>query len=307
MLASTASADSLLAAHVGEVAALTTAMFWMASALAFEGAGKRIGSLSLNVIRLAMALLLLAPLAWVLSGSAVPLATPEQWGWLAASSLTGLIIGDYLLFRAYIELGPRLSSLVMASTPVWTTSIGALALREIPTTTDVLGILLAVAGITWAIAERQPASSTVTPPSARGVLFALGGALGQASGLVLSKIGMGAMHPVSATQIRVFAGLVGFLLVSVFVGWLPKLREAIRDSTAVRLAWFGSVFGPVLGITLSLVAVQSTPNVGVAAALMGTTPLWMLLAVRIRGELVGVGGILGALVTVAGATLLLVF
>jgi drug/metabolite transporter (DMT)-like permease len=302
-----ASAASLLAAHVGEAAALTTAVFWMASALAFEGAGKRIGSLSLNVIRLAMALLFLAPLAWALTGSMLPVASAEQWTWLALSSVAGLLVGDYLLFRAYIELGPRLSSLVMASTPVWTALIGALALSEIPSKFDVLGIVLAVSGIAWAIAERQPAASTLTPPTARGVSYALGGAFGQASGLVLSKIGMGTMHPVAATQIRVFAGLVGFLLVCVLVGWLPHLREALRDKTAIRLAWFGAVFGPVLGITLSLVAVQSTSNVGVAAALMGTTPLWMLLAVRLRGEHVGVGGVLGALVTVAGATLLLAF
>jgi len=306
VLASPAAVDWLFTTHVGEAAALTTAVFWMSSALAFEGAGKRIGSLSLNVIRLAMALVVLAPLAWALTGRALPVASADQWTWLAASSLTGLLVGDYCLFRAYVELGPRLSSLVMASTPVWTTLIGALALAEIPTTTDVLGIALAVAGIGWAIAERQPASSTATFVTTRGVLLALGGALGQASGLVLTKIGMGEMHPLAATQIRVFAGLVGFLVVSTCVGWLPKLRDALFDKTAIRLAWIGSVLGPVLGITLSLVAVQSTPHVGVAAALMGTTPLWMLLAVRLRGERVGIGGVFGALVTVLGATLLLV-
>ena len=90
MLASPAAVDWLFTTHVGEAAALTTAVFWMSSALAFEGAGKRIGSLSLNVIRLAMALVVLAPLAWALTGHTLPVASADQWTWLAASSRSSL-------------------------------------------------------------------------------------------------------------------------------------------------------------------------------------------------------------------------
>jgi len=38
--------------HLGEFAALLTAMFWTVTALAFEAASRRIGSMAVNLLRL---------------------------------------------------------------------------------------------------------------------------------------------------------------------------------------------------------------------------------------------------------------
>ena len=38
--------------YIGEIAALLTALCWTVTAMAFESAGKRVGALSLNLIRL---------------------------------------------------------------------------------------------------------------------------------------------------------------------------------------------------------------------------------------------------------------
>ena len=57
---------------MGEIAALGTAVCWMVSALSFETAGKRIGSLSLNMIRLVMAFGLLGLYALVVRGEFFP-------------------------------------------------------------------------------------------------------------------------------------------------------------------------------------------------------------------------------------------
>lgn len=293
----------MFSTYAGELAGLATAGCWMVSALAFESAGRRVGSLSLNVIRLVMGFALLTLYVAYTRGSALPLdASGFTWGWLTVSGLIGFVIGDYCLFRAFVEIGPRLSSLLMTSTPVWAAIIGLLVLGEHMTMLQLGAMSLVVAGIAWAVSERHPQDARPRP-SARGVGFALLGSVGQAGGLILSKLGMGEYDPFAATQIRVLAGILGFFVVCTAAGWWPKVFAALRDRGAMIATVVGAVFGPFLGVSLSLISVQRATNAGVAATLMSVTPVLLIPAVMIRGEKVGLAGILGTLLAVAGSAL----
>ena len=290
---------------MAEFAALGTAGCWAVSALAFQAAGARIGSLSLNVVRLSIALVLLA--VWGMVSGRGPWPTEfglHAWAWLSASAVFGFVLGDYFLFRAFIELGPRLSSVVMASAPMWAGLIGWLVLGETLTGREVFAVAITLCGIAWAVGSRRggPRARGGAKPW-NGVGYAFAGAFGQASGLVLSKIGMGAHDPFAATQVRVFAGLVGFAIVCSVLGWWPRVSTAVRDRRAMVPASIGSVFGPFLGVSLSLLAVQHSPT-GVAATLMATTPIVLIPISIWRGEPVGTGGVLGAVLAVTGVALL---
>ena len=292
--------------YVGELAGLATAACWMVSALAFESAGKRVGSLSLNVVRLVLGLVLLTIFAAFTRPMALPMdATPHAWGWLTVSGLIGFVLGDYCLFRAFVEIGPRLSSLLMTSTPIWAALIGLLVLGETMEARELGAMSLVVAGIAWAVSDRHPADDSPRP-GARGIGFALLGSLGQAGGLVLSKLGMGDYDPFAATQIRVFAGIVGFAVVCTAAGWWPRVLAALKDRQAMRATAVGAVFGPFLGVSLSLISVQRAVNAGVAATLMSVTPILLVPAVMIRGEKVGWPGILGTILAVVGSALFFV-
>lgn len=312
--------------RAGEIAALGTAVCWVVTALSFESAGKRIGSLSLNLIRLCMALVPLAVWGLVSRGHALPVDIEAgAWGWLGLSALVGFLIGDLCLFRAFVLIGPRLSTLMMASVPVWTALFGFVFLDELLGGRELLGIGLTVGGIGWAVSQRQPntpapggsaepAQTPAPPPPGaaslrwrftnNGVALALVGALGQAGGLVLSKYGMGDHDPFAATQIRVMTAIVGFAVVITLAGWWPRVRAAVRDRAAMGPTAIGAVFGPFLGVGLSLLAVQLAPT-GVAASLMATTPILMLPITWIRGERFGWAGALGAMVAVGGVAVLL--
>jgi drug/metabolite transporter (DMT)-like permease len=78
----------------------------------------------------------------------------------------------------------------------------------------------------------------------------------------------------------------------------------VRDREAMAPTAIGAIAGPFLGVGLSLLAVQLAPT-GVAASLMATTPILMLPVARMRGESIGVAGLLGAVLAVAGVALLL--
>lgn len=293
----------------GQWAALGAAGCWAFSALAFDVAARRLGALILNPIRLALAFGFLSLLAWGLRGVPFPVdATPRTWAWLAVSGLVGFVFGDFCLFRAFLMIGPRLSMLMMSLAPPLTAVIGWLLLGEVLTRRDLVGMALTVTGIAWAVMDQKPVRGENGPPARHtpilGVFFGFCGALGQAGGLVLSKLGMGDYDAVAATQVRVLAGLAGYGVLFLLFHWWRRMRPALRDGRALSFAAVGAFFGPCVGVSLSLYAVHRTVA-GVAASLMALTPILLIpLVVLLRRERVGFGGVAGAAVAVAGVAVL---
>jgi drug/metabolite transporter (DMT)-like permease len=293
--------------YTGQLAALGAAGLWAFTALSIEGAARRIGSLTVNLVRLVFAFVFLSVVGLVFRGHPLPTdATPHNWAWLTVSGLVGFTFGDLCLYRAYVVLGPRLSSLMMALVPPMTALIGWLALGETLTTRDLLGMTLTVVGIGWAILDRSRRAGTVVQHhvTPAGVALGFGGALGQAAGLILSKIGMTGYNAFASTQVRVIAGFIGYSLLFFVLKWWPNVRTGIKDRKALGFAALGAFFGPFLAVSLSLIAIRETVS-GVAASIMALTPVLIIpLVIVLRGEKVGIGGVAGALVAVTGVALL---
>lgn len=259
----------------------------------------------MNLIRLFIALPLLGLWTFVSSGSFYPAeATSEAWAWLSLSGLIGFVIGDMCLFRAFVVLGPRLSSLIMATAPLMTAIIGFGVLGETLGVSALLGMGLTIGGVCWALADRKASQSADRKRLVLGVMLALGGALGQAGGLVISKYGMGDYDAFASTQIRVIASCAAWVLVFAVTNRWSALRLALRNATAMRFTAIGALFGPVLGVGLSLYAVQHA-NTGVAASIMSITPILLIpITVFFFRERVGWGSVLGTCVAVAGVVVL---
>lgn len=292
--------------HVGELAALGTAVCWGTSALAFEAAGGRIGSMVVNFLRLIVGLGFLTAYATVVRGLPLPTdASVHAWSWLALSGIVGFTFGDLCLFRAFVVIGPRLSTLMMSLAPPMTAVIAWAFLGETLDPTDVVGMTLTVGGIAWAIVDRSGDDrDRHTARPVHGVVLGFLGALGQAGGLVLSKHGMGDYDAFAATQIRVVAGIAGFVVLFSALRWWPRVARGLHDRRALAQTSLGAIFGPFLGVALSLVAVQHT-QAGIAASIMATTPILIIPAVVLMGrERVGIGGVAGAITAVVGVAIL---
>jgi drug/metabolite transporter (DMT)-like permease len=300
----------LMSIPFGELAAFGTALCWTSSALAFSAAARRIGSLSLNLVRLVLAFAYLTVYCGLVRGMALPLdATREAWGWLFASGLVGFVFGDLCLFRAFVLIGPRLSMLVSALAPPITALFGWIALGERMSPMGLAGMAVTLAGVSWVVLERgapgEPSSASRDRGEfIKGVILAFGGALGQAVGLVLSKVGMKSYHPFAATQIRILAGILGFSVIFTAVGWWKKTAAGLSDRRALLLVAVGAAAGPFLGVSLSLVSIQHTET-GVAATIMSTVPVLIIPAVIVlRLERPSARSALGAAVAVCGVALL---
>jgi drug/metabolite transporter (DMT)-like permease len=286
--------------YLGEIAALVVAICWTLSALFFEKAGRRIGSLSVNIIRLVWAFLLLGVTLLFTKHTFFPLdATAYQWFWLGLSGIVGLFLGDLFLFKSYLLIGSRTATLIMSTVPVITAAVGWFFLEEILSLKSILAIIISITGIVIAIADKR---LRINVP-AKGLLYAFGGALGQAFGLILSKKGIGDYDPISATQIRILFGLVSFIIMITLLRRWPKVKEAFRDKSGIRAVSIGSFFGPFLGITLSLYAIQHTQT-GIASTFMALVPVFIIIPSAIMfKEKITAHHVIGAIVSIIGVSL----
>jgi drug/metabolite transporter (DMT)-like permease len=296
----------LTPAHLGELFALITAVCWTFTALSFESAGKRVGSLAVNLIRLCLGLGIMVLFNWARRGLPLPLdATPHAWLWLILSGLVGFSFGDLLLFEAFVRLGARTSMLIMSSVPPLTALLGWIFLGEILSALSLLGMAVTLLGIALVVLERpsKEAFFTTTKPLL-GLLCAAGGALGQAGGLILSKYGMGSYDAFSATQIRQIAGIAGFVVLFFFLRVWPQVFQALRNGKAMAATSTGAFFGPFLGVSFSLLAIQNAKT-GIASTIMALTPVLIIApAVLVFKEKITAKEILGALVALAGVAIL---
>lgn len=294
--------------YFGEIAGILTAVFWTVTSLAFESAGKKVGSLAVNWIRLVMAFFFIGIYSWIARGFFFPTdATLYQWKWLALSGLVGFVIGDLFLFQAFVVVGARISMLMMALAPPFTAVISWLMLDEVLSAQNLLGMFITLTGIVLVILKREKVNQNgqtvkrlTSGYSVQGILLALGGALGQAAGLVLSKKGMGSYDAFSSSQIRVLTGITGFTLLFFFMKRWPRVWSALRNKPAMHRITLGAFFGPFLGVSFSLLAVQHT-KAGIAATLMAISPVLIIPpAVVLFHEKVNWKEILGAVITVCG-------
>ncbi len=290
----------LFQSHVGELASLLTAICWTLSAIFFEKAGRRVGSMSVNILRLFLGILFLGITTLFTRGMFFPKdATLYNWVWLGISGIIGFFLGDLFLFKSYTIIGSRTSQLVMSLAPMITAAIGWFFLDEILSMKSILGILVSVSGIMLAVAGK---GLRLNVPL-HGFLYALGGAAGQAMGLILSKKGMGDYDAVAATQIRAIFGFFSFVLLITFLNRWRRVFRTVNDGTSMKAITVGTVFGPFIGVSLSLYAVQHTET-GIASTLMALVPIFIIVPTAFMfKEKITARQVIGAVISIAGASI----
>lgn len=294
--------------YYGEIAALLTAVFWTITALAFEVATKRVGTYSVNIIRLVFAFVFLGILTQITRGHFLPVdAAAHAWLWLSISGVIGFVLGDLFLFASYPIISSRVAMLIMTLVPPITAIFGWILLGEIMTMKHILGMFLVVGGILMTIWSRTNGEKKMKLNyPIKGLFFAFLGALGQAGGLILSKYGMGEYDAFASTQIRIITGIAGFvILITVFRKWGNVFRT-FGDKKAMQGISIGSFFGPFLGVSFSLIAVQHAVA-GAASTLMSIVPILIIIpAYFIFQQKITMREILGTIVSFGGVILFFV-
>lgn len=299
---------------IGELISIGVAFSWTATALLSEFGSKRLGNLTLNVLRMSLSLVFSLVLFLVVTGNPLPAgASSEACGWMLLSGLVGYVIGDFCLFQCYIIIGSRFGQLFMTLAPLAAALMAWVTLGQQLTSLSLMAMLITLSGIAISILGRSEHHRLALSLPLSGVLYAIGAALCQGVGLVLSKIGMNHFEPVagmpdwlvpfSANFYRCIAGFVGFMVLLLMRKGLKPLSEALHDRKGLTVATATTIFGPFVGVGFSLMAVQYTAA-GIASTLMAMTPIIILLPSHwLFGERITWRAVLGAVISVVGVSL----
>lgn len=299
-------------AAVGELAGLAAALAWAVGSTLFSRIGRAASPLSMNLGKCLSAGLLLGVTLVAMRGLAISAPAPAL-GWLVASAVAGLTIGDTAYFNALVRLGVPRAILLLSTAPVFA-AIGARIFLDEPLgARSALGIAVTLAGIALTVTSSTADASTGHESSAAhrartalGLGFGVLAGLGQAAGSLLSKQAMTAgLDPLFVSSGRLLVGGVTLLLAAAIRGRLPSVARDLGENRAwLRIAGAGLV-GSYAGIWLSQIALAKTPSTGVASTLLATSPVFALPIAHLLGdERIRPRGAFGAFVTVGGVALL---
>jgi drug/metabolite transporter (DMT)-like permease len=241
----------------------------------------------LNRARLLVATLVTALLAMMVGGFGVTELVlrpePQQWMWLGLSGIIGLTIGDYCGFSGLRILGAQRHSIVSTTAPLAAAICAYLVLGEQLTLSVVAGIGLCIAGLYIALASRSEHTHVSNEGFGTfwsGVVLALAGAVCQGAGLICVKLSASTSHAISpfhATSIRMVVGFFGtYVLDRVLRLEHVPLRATLGNTTGFRSMMMGALFGPIIGVSASIAAVELIP-VSLAQTIFSLVPIGIIL------------------------------
>lgn len=305
--------------YLGEMISLVVAVSWTATAIFADKASHKIGASSVNVVRMLLSIVLLGFLLWMMIGKPYPMyADVSTWFWLCLSAIVGYVFGDFCLFNAYTVIGARLGQLFMTLAPPFAALAGWLFLKESLSWKSSFAMAVTLSGIAMSILGRGEGHHVKFNIPLKGVLLGTGAGLGQGVGLVLSKLGvqhyaacvppdapaaMSMALPFASTMIRSIVGGIGFLLVMALAGNLGQLKAATHRPDGLAYTGLTTFFGPVTGVSLSLMAVQYA-DAGIASTLMALTPVLIILPYALMyKQKIALKEVAGACTSMAGVAL----
>ncbi len=299
----------------GELIALITVLCWTFSVQFFEAASREVGSIPVNIIRIFTALILFSLFLYCRDGFPLPLSFPPRaWLYLSLSGIVGFFIGDIFLFKALVDMGPRVAMLILSLAAPTAAVFGWMFLGENYLLHQWIGMFVTLSGVCTVILERRqhsfPAQKLkVRRISYKGVGYGFIAMFCQAGGLLLSKAGMytesGYLDAFSATEIRAIAAFFCFIVFFTVTGKWQEVGTALNNKKAVTYTAIGAAVGPFLGVSLSLMALHYLTT-GVASTFFSLIPICIIpFSIFIHKEHVSIRAAAGAVTAVFGVYLLM--
>jgi drug/metabolite transporter (DMT)-like permease len=293
--------------YIGELAGLLTSVFWSVTSVIFTKTTQQVGSITVNRLRVVLALAFLMLINLVLYGYLLPFdAGAERWLWFMLSGIIGYAVGDVFLFQSFLYIGPQRAMLMMSLAPLMSAGMAWMFFGEVLIGVQMIGVVVTLAGIAWVISRQRGGNKFSNYNPIHGAIFGFGAAAGQATGYILSKQGLvDGFSPIAGNSIRMLAAVIVLWALALLQGKARESISRVRQQPKV-LGWLttAAITGPVLGASLSLYALQHT-QVGIASTLIALPPVFLLpVNWLVFKEKFDWGAVLGTLLAMVGVALL---
>ncbi|WP_313523180.1 DMT family transporter [Shinella sp.] len=290
--------------YIAEILALSAAVCIAMSGMLVSELQGRLPLLDLARLQMIAAFLMTAAVSVILGGW----RTVELWqfGYLAVSSLFGIVIASTTYFATIYTAGPRTTALLFSLASPFAVVLGYVFLGETLSGQQSIGIACVLSGILLAIGARS--SSKAGGDQAKtpwvGIVLGVVTAFGQALGSLAARPAMaGGVEPFTAMAVR--SGLAALFFILLMAVPHPALKPAPTiTKRSVGFAVGSAFFGVGLGMSL-LMAALAHGNVGVVSTLSSMTPIVILPMVWARtGTVPPAPAWFGAALAVIGTALI---
>lgn len=308
--------------YLGELVAFGTTLSWSIGIFPFTEAARRLGPVPLNHFRLLLAVIFLT----ILSISFLPVSLtelftspmPEHWLWFGLSGIIGLTLGDYFGFTSFAILGPRIGSIFVTLAPTATLIAGYFLIGESINFIGLLGILVTISGVIWLTLSRSThvqmhghEYGTIKKGIVSGILSAFCNGFGIVianKGFTYQQNNMN-LAPLQATWIRMVAATSIIYIVTIVRGNLKTVSLPVLQNKNNGFIYMlgGTIFGPVIGVSLSMLTVSLLHNKpSVAQTIFSLIPVFVLpLSYVFYKEKITLKSVLGAAIAIIGVIILI--
>ncbi len=291
----------------GETFCLTAALFWAVAVVLFRAPIAQHGARTVNLFKSLLATGLLAVTVPIVgSWSQLGLATGRDIWLIALSGLIGITIGDTALFAAVTRVGVHRTLLLQTTAPLFAAILAA-PFGDQLSGQQILGGAVVLAGIALVIGGPSTTAKHLNGKQGllpTGLLIAVLAAFCQGAGIVVAKLGLGAVPVLPATFVRLAAATAGLLVLAFFHRGLTPLVESIHCPASMKRLLPASFLGTYLSMLLAMAGIALAPA-GVAAVLLATTPAFSLvIEAWIDRKRPAIAAICGTIIAITGVVIL---
>jgi drug/metabolite transporter (DMT)-like permease len=300
----------------GYYAALATLCAWTISTFVLAKLSRLEEAYILNKAALFFSIFLLGILVCIIDRLApwqlFTVPNSSEWLWLGVSGILGKSLGDYLGFCSLRILGARRRSMITTLGPGFTWLFGLFILNESMNWLGVAAMLFTAVFLLLLInnsSEKSEVEKESFGLPLPGLLFGIGAAALTGLAFILSKMAfiksennLSAFH---GTWIRIVTAFFALMIYDTVRNKHTNfIKPFLFDKQRSVLLFLGILFGAVLGLSFSLVAITQM-NAAVAYTIFSLLPVPVILvSVIIYKKKITPLSWLYSLLTIAGAMVL---
>ena len=293
---------------IGQILALTCAVFWAGNSLTYGLLGKKIDSFNIAATRSLFALPMVLLLAIIFEQDAILHISKTDWLALLASGVIGYFLTDILLFRAYVYIGARKAMVIMTVSPIFTSIISVFLFNEFLTLIQCLGILLTIAGIIIMIlGDKDDKEENENKKNyKKGILYSFLGSLFQTISYILARYALYTVPAFTTNTVRNLGGFICFFIYFIIFRKAFMKKQRNFNNRDIGFLLLAVITGPVLCMSFQMQAFALAP-VGIVTALSQMSPVVLLPVDRFAfKKKLNIAAYGGTFISIAGVILLLI-
>lgn len=288
--------------YLGEILSFLAAIVWAFAVILFKKSGETVHPIALNLFKNLLAIVLFLPTMFIFNEALVRQVPYSEYGLLILSGVIGIGIGDTLLFKSLNLIGAGLSAIVVCMYSPFIITLSVLWLGERLTLLQVAGALMIISAVlsTIRVKKRKEISSR---DLLWGIFCGVVATAAMAVGIVMIKPLLGRSPLLWVTEVRLFGGTLGLVLITLFHPFRRRIVSSLFISRGWRYTISGSFFGAYLAMFVWLAGMKFT-QVSIASALNQTSTIFIFLfAAILLKEPITLRRIVAVILAVSGAFL----